>query len=389
MYWVNQWILVMAILFIAKYVDAKPYVPESSDEIVYVFSSSKEMQSINDLRNALQVNSDDYQTLNKIIDLYLKLGREKSDPKYFGYAEALLSPYLINSNLPEQTIIHWADILQHRHDFDQALEILNNLAEKKSDYAQVYLMRAIIHISRGEYGLALNNCKSLITRATHLVTISCVAQVKSLTGELQRSFELLKRTLHLSKDSDLEERVWAITLLGDMAVRSGKYGVAEKYYQQGLKLKNHDYYILTNYADLLLKQHRNDLVVSLLSEYAFVDKLLLRLAQAGIKSGDSLSEKYVAQLESGYRLNELRGEKVHLRDQAIFYFKVKNNIEKALSLARRNWRVQKEPADIKLLLNLLIKSGNKLETNNVAEWVSGQFLEDVELDSMLKQVVDL
>jgi len=389
MYWVMQWILVMAVLSIAEYVNAKPYVPESGDEIVYVFSSSREMQNINDLRNALLLNPGNFKILNKIVNLYLKLGREKSDPRYFGYAEALLSPYLINNNLPEQSIIHWADILQHRHDFDQALKVLNSLADKRSENPQVYLMRAIIHISRGEYDLALNNCKSLITRATHLVTVSCVAQVKSLTGELQKSFELLRQTLDLSKDSDREEKIWAITLLGDMAVRIGKFSIAEKYYQQVLMLNNHDYYVLASYADLLLKQHQFDRVISLLREFTYVDKLLLRLAQASFKTGDDLSEKYIAQLESGYRLNELRGEKVHLRDQAIFYFSVKSNLEKALSLAKRNWKFQKEPADIKLLLNISINSGNNLEVKNVVEWISRQLLEDIELDSMLNQVVSL
>jgi len=389
MHWLKQWVLVMVVLCIAEYVNAKQYVPESSDEIVHVFSSTREMHHINELRNALLLNPGNYKILNKTVNLYLKLGREKSDPRYFGYAEALLSPYLMNNYLPEQTLIHWADILQHRHDFDQALKILNGLAGKRSENPQVYLMRAIIHISRGEYDQALNNCKSLITRATHLVTVSCVAQVKSLTGELQKSFELLRQTLDLSKDSDQEEKIWAITLLGDMAVRIGKFNIAEKYYQQVLMLNDHDYYVLASYADLLLKWHQFDRVISLLGEFTYVDKLLLRLAQASIKTGDDLSEKYIAQLESGYRLNELRGEKVHLRDQAIFYFSVKNNLEKALSLAKRNWKVQKEPADIKLLLNISINSGNKQEVKNVAEWISEQLLEDIELDSMLNQVVSL
>jgi tetratricopeptide (TPR) repeat protein len=385
MNWIIHWALVMLVLSLADYAYAKPYVPASENQIIYVFETPEELSTINKLREKLKVNPGNYEILNRIIVLYLKLGREKSDPRYFGYAEALLTPYLKNDNLPETIVIHWADILQHQHRFDEALLVLNEMAKNKSSQSQVYLMRAIIYLSQGDYKMALNNCKSLISRASNLLTISCVSQVKSLTGKLQPSFDLLEDTIKRSHNSEIEERVWALTILADMAIRIGDFFAAEKYYLQGWKLNSKDYYILANYTDLLLKKKQYKRVISLLGEYTYVDSLLLRLAIASRKSGSLKGEKYVTQLESIYKLSELRGEKTHLRDHARFYFEIKNNIKKAYYIAKLNSNNQKDPEDVKLLLKIYLKYSHNTD-DAIPEWVFRLMFEDVELTEILTKI---
>jgi len=368
---------------------AAPYVPEHENTVVRVFAVSDDIKKINHLRVQLSIDKNNYRVLNKIVALYLKMGREKSDPRYFGYAEALILPYLKNINLPEQVYIHWADILQHRHDFSQALEVLNRLANNNSNNSQVYLMRAISHISRAEYQLALDNCKLLFARASHLISMACVSQVKSLTGELRESFLLLEETLQINRHSDREELGWAISLLADMAVRMDDDFTGEQYYRKAIEINQHDYYVLANYADLLLKQKKYRQVITLLNEFTYVDTLLLRLAIAGVKSNNDSTAKYIAELESSYRLMEIRGEDAHLRDQARFYHDVKNDSEKALLLAKKNWRVQKEPADIKLLLGVALTIKNKTELKRGIEWVMSQNLEDAQLSQIISAAVKL
>ena len=384
-----KYILLIIISIVFNAVMAQPYIPAFENTVVRTFSASEDVQKINHLREQLLNDKNNYRILNEAVALYLKMGREKSDPRYFGYAEALILPYLNNKNLPEQVYIHWADILQHRHDFSQALQVLNRLANNNSNNSQVYLMRAISHISRAEYQLALDNCKSLFTRASHLISMACVSQVKSLTGELQKSFALLEETLKINKHSDKEELGWVITLLADMAVRKGEELVGEQYYRKALEINQHDYYALANYADLLLKQKKYQQVIFILNEFTYVDALLLRLAIAGIKTKSDSAAKYIAELESSYRLMALRGEDAHLRDQARFYFEVKNESEKALMLAKKNWRVQKEPADIKLLLNIALKNNNKTELKRGIEWVMSQALEDVQLQHIISVAVKI
>jgi len=368
---------------------AAPYVPEHENSVVRVFSKSDDLKIIKHLRVQLIRDKNNYQVLSEIVTRYLKMGREKSDPRYFGYAEALILPYLKDDNLPEQIYIHWADILQHRHDFDHALEVLNRLANNKSNYSRVYLMRAISHMSRAEYRQALDNCKLLFTRASHLISMACVSQVKSLTGALQESFALLQETLQINMHSDKEELGWTLSLLADMAVRMGDEDTAEQYYRKALTINQHDYYVLANYADMLLEQKKYQQVMTLLNDFTYVDSLLLRLAIAGVKSENSAAIKYIAELEASYRLMEARGEDAHLRDQARFYLEVKNNNEKALFLAKKNWQVQKEPADIKLLLGVALKNKNNTELSQGIEWVRSRHLEDVQLSKIISVAVKL
>ena len=83
------------------------------------------------------------------------------------------------------------------------------------------------------------------------------------------------------------------------------------------------------------------------------------------------------------------GEKSHLRDQAMFYFKVKNNVKKSLELAKENFEIQKEPADVKLLLNIAIADGDRSVADEISLWASRQSLEDYELNYLLKQAAQL
>jgi len=393
MFKIYCWIVVVGVFIVTNVSIAKPFIPSSDDEIIKTFSTPQEVKRINELRKVLLVDNENFDVLDEIVKLYLKLGRDKADPRYFGYAQALLEPHFSDDNrmsgkyhginVPEKIIIHWADILQHRHEFNSALVVLDKLANQQSSNPQVYLMRANSYISQGNYQQALDNCKSLLVLASHLVSVSCVAQVKSLTGNLHKGFDLLQTTLDLNPLSETEERSWAISLLADMAMRNGQHQIAEDYFQQGLDLNDHDYYILANYADLLLKQQQYKQVISLLGAYTYVDSLLLRLAIASVKTDDALSEKYISQLESNMRLMVLRGEKTHLRSQARFYFDIQKDYVTAMRLAKQNWQTQKEPADAIVLINAAIEMRDMQQIEKIGQWVTANSLEDAGLNKIL------
>jgi len=124
-------------------------------------------------------------------------------------------------------------------------------------------------------------------------------------------------------------------------------------------------------------------VVSLLSSQGAIDGLLLRWAEAKSKTGSTDGEfpSSVQRLQTGFDLQHARGERVHLREEARFQLHVRKDSRSALVLARENWTVQREPADVRLLLEAARAGGSASVESQVWNWVASTHLEDVRLGS--------
>src|SRR5690606_4064800 len=108
-------------------------------------------------------------------------------------------------------------------------------------------------------------------------------------------------------------------------------------------------YLLTAYADFLLRRGRPGAVIELLERAPAADPLLLRLALAEARTGRSAHER-LATLR--YRLElALRGDdRAHAREAAFFALYLDDDAQLALSLALDNWTVQRESIDARLVL---------------------------------------
>jgi len=54
----------------------------------------------------------------------------------------------------------------------------------------------------------------------------------------------------------------------------------------------------------------------------------------------------------------------------------------ALKLAQENWQVQKEPADVRILLEAALAAHDTAAVDLVRDWLRNSRLEDVQLQSM-------
>jgi hypothetical protein len=81
------------------------------------------------------------------------------------------------------------------------------------------------------------------------------------------------------------------------------------------------------------------------------DNLLLRLAlaEARIRARDAVAHAEL--LRDRFDASHLRGDAVHRREEARFILGLEENPKAALALARANWDVQREPWDVRVLLD--------------------------------------
>jgi hypothetical protein len=174
-----------------------------------------------------------------------------------------------------------------------------------------------------------------------------------------------------------------LTSLAEMAARAGMMTETEAHFRAALSLGTADYYLLGTFADFLLDNSRPEEVLDLLRDRTAADPLLLRYALALQAQHSNELPAKVEQLRDRFAASRLRGDRVHLREEARFTIHLLNAPQAALQLAQENWQVQKEPADVRVLLEAALAARDAAAVDAVREWLSNSRLEDVQLQRIV------
>jgi hypothetical protein len=137
-----------------------------------------------------------------------------------------------------------------------------------------------------------------------------------------------------------------------------------------------DSYLLGAYADFLLDQGRAPEVARLLKDKTRIDSLLLRYALALQAMGAPEAQAQSEALRARFDAAMLRGDTVHQREQARFELALRKNASEAVKLAKANWLVQKEPADLRILADCALASGDAEAAKLVRDWLRSSRIED-------------
>ncbi|HYD94691.1 MAG TPA: tetratricopeptide repeat protein [Noviherbaspirillum sp.] len=334
------------------------------------------------LRAALAASPQNQQLATTLARRYIETGRRTGDPRYLGYAQAALSPWWDQPQAPNAVRILRATILQSQHHFAQALADLDAVLGSDPGNAQAWLTRATILQVQGQYDQARKSCVQLQGRVPELVAVTCIAGVDSLNGEDVRSYAVLEDVLKKNDGADPSVKVWAMTLLAEMAERQGNHAKAEQHYRQALALDPSDTYLLGAFADFLLDRNQPADVATLLQKNTRADGLLLRYALALKRQGLPDAAKHIDTLQSRFAAAALRGDTVHRREQARFALHLRDDARGAFELARQNWSVQKEPADTRILLEAAVANNAKAEARPVLAWLKQTGLQDRTLQEL-------
>jgi predicted Zn-dependent protease len=173
-----------------------------------------------------------------------------------------------------------------------------------------------------------------------------------LSGAAATAYEtLVAAPLRASDDAAVRE--WALTVAAELAARRGDHAAAEAHFAAALALDPHDAYLKGAYADFLLDRGRAREVVALLRADTRNDALLLRLALAEARLPDARAayEAHRADLAARFDAARQRGDSTHRREEARFRLDVQNDAKAALALARDNGSVQREAADLRILVD--------------------------------------
>jgi tetratricopeptide (TPR) repeat protein len=374
----NTWSrLVLAALFVWAQIgvaQASPHVPEN-DAVVLAELPAGARHSSGASRALTATRLD---IALPLAQFDISRARATGDLRFLGYAEAILAPWMNQPVVSPQVLVLDATILQSRHAFDASLAKLDRALKARPDDAQGWLTRATVLRVLGRYDEALESCHHLAEAADPAITSICEQSLRGLTGHLHPAYDAIAALPQ--QELPPEAQAWRYSELGEMAERLGDDAAAERWFRAGLKLAPEDFYMRSACADLLLRHGRAPDTLALLAGYESMEPMLLRVAIAHQQLQDGAGAHADASLASAFNVEQQRGDPVHRREQARFLLDVDRQPLAALAAAQENWRVQREPDDILILLRASQAAHQPQAALPALQFLKQQGLEDVRLD---------
>ena len=365
---------------------AAPYQPAADTEVLERLpNQAGSRRELRELRRQVAEHPTDLRLALDLAGRYIELARADSDPRYNGYAEAVLNPWLSAENPPPEALVLRASLRQNRHEFSSAMDDLSAALGRQPRLAQAWLTLAVIFEVQGRYDDALRSCVPVSRLSPALVSAVCVNSALSLSGDAGPAYGRLDAALRRLSAAD-QEVLWAHTTAAEIAERLARHDEAERHYQRSRDLGIRNVYLLAAYSDFLLDRGRHRDVVDLLRHEIRADPLLLRLALA--ERGLDLPEATVHReaLAARFAASRLRGDSTHRADEARFALHLMDEPTRALALATENWSLQREPRDARILLEAALAAGTPQAAGPVLEFVRRAHLEDARLAALIDRI---
>ena len=369
----------LVIALTACLAQAAPYTPKADNEVLERLpfrANAPEGRELRAMRRAFAEQPQDLERALALARRYFELASAEGDPRYVGYAEAAIRPWSATPEPPVEILVMRALLRQYRHDFDPALADLAKAAEREPGNIEARSWRSAILLVQADYSGARAACKELAAIASALLATACRSAVDGMTGGSGPAYAELSKALSRRSDASADTKLWIQTRLAEMALRQGDDARAERHFKRGLALGVTDGFILAAYADFLLDRNRPGQVVTLLKDWERSDVLLLRLALAEQAIKHPSARNHMAVLKERFAASALRGDKLHLQEEARFHLYLLNDVPGALKLAGENYRTQRESRDARILLEAALAAKDARAAQPALDWLRSSGYED-------------
>ena len=380
----SVWVLYSALL--APTAQSAPRTPVSDATVIEKLpfrAGDSRARELETLRASARKSPGDAAAAAALAQAYFDMAQARSDPRYVGYADAVVSQF--DNNLSIDLLVIRGTLYQYRHDFDKALVDFAAALAQDPERAGAHAWRGAIYLVEAQYDNARKECAALLKLQRPVLHGGCSGLVKAYTGQLNPAYATLQQALALARYDD--QRLWLLTRMGEASAWLGQNARAERHYRDALALGLDDGYMLAAYADFLLDNKRPAEVLKLLSSWEASDPLLLRLAEAETLLQAPAAKAHVQALDDRFAAAKLRGDTTHRAEEARFQLRLRKNPALALQLAAANYHVQKEPRDLRVLLEAALAAGDAAAAKPGRDWLQSTGFEDARIRTLAAQTL--
>ena len=123
-------------------------------------------------------------------------------------------------------------------------------------------------------------------------------------------------------------------------------------------------------------------MLALLAGCEAQDPLLLRIAIAAHRLGSPEAPRWMQAYQERLHAAERDGDTTHQREQALYLLELRDDAAGALAYARRNWTVQREPADVRIYVRAAERAHSEADCMRLARWIADTHYEDRALSTL-------
>jgi predicted Zn-dependent protease len=368
---------------------AAPRLPTRDDEVLAQLpqpAPNSPVRALRAQRAALQADPRNPTLALAVARSCFAATQAEGDPRYIGQAEAALAPWWDQPEPPPDIRVMRAVLRQFDHQFAAARSDLEAVVAQQPAMGEAWSWLAAIAMVQARYDDARTACGHMAPLASPVIGVACRAAAEALTGQAPQAAQALQQTLASDRAAGADERLWALTRLGEIQARIGQAAGAEASYREALGLGQADVYLLAAYADFLLDQGRPAEVLRLLAGQERSDLLLLRLAIAAKATGDAQAATWRDALSARFDAAGQRGDQSHQKEASRFQLAVLGNATAALADAVANYQVQKEPADARALLEAALAAGQPAAAEPALRWLRDNQVQAQRLQALAAQL---
>lgn len=348
-------------------------------------ASDSRARELETLRAKVRKVPSDSQAAVALAQAYFGMAQARGDPRYVGYADASLSPF--DAHPTTDLLVMRGVLRQYRHDFDEALVDFAAALARDPERADAHAWRGAIYLVQAQYENARHECAALLRLQRPVLYGGCTGLLQAYTGQLSTAYATLQRALTLARYDD--QRLWLLTRLGEVSAWLGQNVQAERHYREALALGQDDGYLLAAWADFLLDNKRPAEVRQLLATWEASDPLLLRLAEAETWLQTASAKAHIQVLEDRFAAAKLRGDTTHRAEEARFQLRLRRNLTLAVQLASANYQVQKEPRDLRVLLEAALAARDTEAAEPALDWLQRTGFNDARIQALATQTQKL
>lgn len=362
--------LTTALILVPGAAPSGPYVPKSDDEVLEQVPRSTPRPS-----GPLGVE----EAAARARELLSEARRSGGDPRLLGRAQATLGPWWNEPSPPPAIRLLRATLKQGFHDFEGALVDLDAQVAAAPTDAQAWLMRATVLSVLARYPEAQASCERI---GNQVVARSvCSARVLGLTGQAKEAAASLAALRPAP-----EEASWALSVRGELERWSGDDARAEQTLEQALSLDPTDTSSRLVLAQLFLDVGQPARAAQLFEGRTVNDGELLMWVLALKAANAKEYDARRAELDERVQANRQRGETLYQREESRYALALEGDAAKALELATKNWAVQKEPADARVLLEAAVATKNAAAAAPALQWLESTRFSDPRLRALAAEV---
>lgn len=353
---------------------AAPRIPDRDEAVLErlpIRATDPAARELRELRAALRAQPSNVELALKLARRYFDMASAEGDPRYTGYAEAVIRPWTSQREMPTGVLMMRALLTQYRHDFAPAMVDLSAVLQREPGNAEAMEWQIALDLVQADYAAARGRCEKLAPHATPLAATVCTAVVDSLNGKSRAAYAAVAAALlrNPARDYVVEYRQWLLTRQAEMALRFGDKALAEKHFKEAIATGYNDGFVLAAYSDFLLDEQRPAEVVALLGDRTASDILLLRLALAETALQSPAAAAHRQALADRFAASALRGDKLHQQEEARFELELRKDARRALAAASDNWQKQREPRDARILMEAALAAKQPAAAKPALDWL--------------------